>query len=311
MPDSAHGGPGWIGRVATHEEEIGTIWAPARSGSECGLLRWVLLHRPSVEIETIDDPSAVLWLELLDPILARKQHDDMANEYMKLGIRVAYLDADGEAFPNLFFTRDLFTMTPQGAFLARMAARIRAGEEGIVAKSLAEMKIPIIGGPLGCGTFEGPDLVFLREDLALIGIGQRTNLEGARQVTQVLSNVGISTVQIQTTYGCGHLDGVLSIVDRDLAVVHPRRISYQAVEVLRFSGYRILDLPDDPTVDRGMAINMVAVAPGHVFLPAGNPATETLLERTGVKCTSVDVSELMKGGGAIHCMTGVLQRDPL
>jgi N-dimethylarginine dimethylaminohydrolase len=34
-----------------------------------------------------------------------------------------------------------------------------------------------------------------------------------------------------------------------------------------------------------------------------------MLEGMGVRCVEADISELMKGGGAVHCMTGVLQRD--
>ena len=59
----------------------------------------------------------------------------------------------------------------------------------------------------------------------------------------------------------------------------------------------------------GMAINLVPVAPGVVVLPAGNPITQRALERRGVSCHAVDVSALMLGGGAVHCMTGVVRRD--
>ncbi|HMO60233.1 MAG TPA: arginine deiminase family protein, partial [Roseiflexaceae bacterium] len=53
----------------------------------------------------------------------------------------------------------------------------------------------------------------------------------------------------------------------------------------------------------------VPVAPGVVVMPAGNPNTERALARHGVECHPVDVSELTKGGGAVHCMTGVILRD--
>ena len=59
----------------------------------------------------------------------------------------------------------------------------------------------------------------------------------------------------------------------------------------------------------GMAINLVPVAPGVVVLPAGNPITRRALERRGVQCHAVDVDALMRGGGAVHCMTGVVHRE--
>jgi arginine deiminase len=57
-----------------------------------------------------------------------------------------------------------------------------------------------------------------------------------------------------------------------------------------------------------MSINLVAVAPGVVIMPAANPATRKTLERAGVTCLEVKVAELMKGAGGIHCMTGVIHR---
>jgi arginine deiminase len=59
----------------------------------------------------------------------------------------------------------------------------------------------------------------------------------------------------------------------------------------------------------GMAINMVPLAPGAVVAPAGNPITKRVLEEAGVEVLEADVDELMKGGGSVHCMTGVIWRD--
>jgi arginine deiminase len=60
-----------------------------------------------------------------------------------------------------------------------------------------------------------------------------------------------------------------------------------------------------------MAINMVPLAPGVVLMPAGNPITRNALEAIGVTCIEAEVDELMKGAGSVHCMTGVIRRDPL
>jgi arginine deiminase len=54
---------------------------------------------------------------------------------------------------------------------------------------------------------------------------------------------------------------------------------------------------------------MVPLAPGAVVAPAGNPITKRVLEEAGVEVLEADVDELMKGGGSVHCMTGVIWRD--
>jgi arginine deiminase len=53
----------------------------------------------------------------------------------------------------------------------------------------------------------------------------------------------------------------------------------------------------------------VPLAPGVIVAPEGNAITKALLERNGVEVLEVEVDELMKGGGSVHCMTGVVWRS--
>ena len=305
------GGEDWCPRTLGLQSELGTVWADCGLSSECGPLKKVLLHRPGREIEGITNPPQVLWFDIPDPKLAREQHDQMAQVYRQWGVEVLYVKDDQAAKPNLCFMRDPFAMTPQGAILSRLASTVRAGEERIAARALADNGIPILLYVHGEGTFEGPDLVFLDESLALIACGLRTSEVGAQQVAALLRDIGIDVLMVQTPYGCGHIDGELSIVDRRKAIVYPTRLSYTAYRTLKHLGYKIIDLPDQMEADTTMAINMVALAPGHVIMPAGNPITRKALEKNGVECTEVEISELMKGGGAVHCMTGVVKRDKI
>jgi arginine deiminase len=79
---------------------------------------------------------------------------------------------------------------------------------------------------------------------------------------------------------------------------------------MRRHGFHFLAMPSGEEAQLGMAINMVPLAPGVIVLPAGNPITKRALEANGVECHEVEVGELMKGGGAVHCMTGVIHRAP-
>jgi arginine deiminase len=308
--DAAHGGEGWVAREGSLLDELGSIWADCGVRSECGTLRAVLMHRPGPEIEQVVDPRAALWFDLLDPALARAQHDALAGVYRDHGVTVHYVDEVPLDKPNAYFCRDLFAMTPTGAVIARTASRSRAGEERYAAAALARAGVPILHTVHGEGTFEGADVVVVGEDLVFVGQGMRTNRAGAEQVAAVFRRVGVSQVEIvHIPYGCGHIDGTVNIVDRDLAVVFPTQLSYAVYETLKHHGYRILDLPDAAEAQRGMALNMVPLAPGVVVTPTGNPITRAALERAGVECIEVEVGELMKGAGAVHCMTGVVKRD--
>ncbi len=269
------------------------------------------LERRDEEIGEVNDGQQTMWNDILDPALGREQHDAVADLYSRLGVQVTDLQEQTiwNAFPNLYFVCDLYSMTPQGAILARPASAVRAGEECIVARTLASIGVPILYSINRSDRFEGPDLVLVNESVAFLGYGLRSNYGAALQIRELLKNMGFDVYLIQSTYGCGHLDGVMNIVGPNTAVLYPTRVSYVVFEVLQRHGFSIIDLPDPQEAEIGMAINMVSVAPDCVVIPAGNPRTKKTLEAANIHCYEVDVSELMKGGGAVHCMTGVLWRD--
>lgn len=310
MRPSLYGGEGWLPRLGSLRDEGGSIWMACGAGSEYGRLRSVLLHRPGPEIERVTDIAGALWVEALDATRAREEHDALAELYRSHGVAVHYVEDWSYAYPNLYFVRDSYAMTPEGAVLARPASRVRAGEERVLARTLAHLGIPIVLTVHGSGTFEGGDLLLVNQDLALIGTGLRTNAAGIRQVEQLLRSVGVSEVQpVPVPEDCIHLDCAYSIVSPDLALCHERHFAPEAAVALSRHGVRLVSVADSVENALGLAINVVALAPGVVVMPAGCPETRRLLHDAGVECLEVEIGELMKGGGAVHCVTGVLQRE--
>ncbi len=309
-PPSLLGGDGWTPRLGSLRDDQEMVWAAFGVTSECGRLRSVLMRRPGPEIETVRDARQALWLDLVDPVKAREQHDALTRLYRAHGVEVNYVE-DGElASPNLYFMRDTFAMTPEGAIISRPASRNRAGEERAAAHALSRLGVPIIRTVHSHGTFEGADLMIVNKELAIVAEGRRTNRDGADQVERSLREIGFQHVaRINLTPDCLHLDCAVSVVSRDLAMVVPGRAPAPLVDALRHHGFRILEAPNARESQQGMAINLVALEPGVVALPAGNSETRRALEKSGVSCFEVEVSELMNGGGAIHCMTGVIRRD--
>jgi N-dimethylarginine dimethylaminohydrolase len=289
--------------------ELGSLWGHAGLATEVGRLRSVLMHRPGDEIGRVTDAADVLWDALIEQELATYQHDMLAETYRKLGVEVRYMTPGDRATPNLYFARDHFFMTPQGAVISRMGSASRAGEERFSAQGLANAGVPILMTVHGEGTFEGADVAYLREGVVLVSFGMRSNREGCRQVAGILKDIGLEPVIVEMPYGTGHLDGGLSIVDKRKAIVRPYHCPYGAIEQLRRLGYEVIEAPDTHETDTNMALNMVPIAPGVVVMPAGNPNTVRALAKHGIEVHPVDVSELQKGNGAIHCMTGVIARD--
>ncbi len=296
------------------EQQMPEMWGDWGCSSEIGRLRAVLLRRPGPEIENLpEDLGSVLFAERMDPQKARDQHDAMAEVYRANGVAVHYIEKMQQHEPNGMFVRDLIAMTPEGAIVARPGTLVRRGEARYAAEALARLGVPIIHTVAGTGTFEGADLMWVNRDLAFVGISRRTNAEGCRQVRVELERMGVGeVVTLQTPWSEAHFDGLMAILDRKLAIVYSTQVSYVAIEALRRHGFRILEVTSEREVRYGVALNMVALEPGRVIMPEGeNEDTTRMMQKAGVDIVKIDLSELQKGGGSIHCMTAFLKRDEL
>lgn len=309
--DELHG-ERWFPLETRLEEDLPAYWGDWGVDSEIGRLRAVLLRRPGAEIEGDFRPEDVRWHERMDPELARAQQDRLADVYRAHGAQVYYVEHMRPDRPNALYMRDLVLMTPEGAIVGRPAIAARRGEERYAAEALARLGVPILKTISADGVFEGACVLWLDRKSVVLGTGARCNASGAEQVETELRRIGVQLVQrFQIPYGHAHIDGLMNIADRDVAAIFPMQVPYDVVRALKDRGFRVLEVPWIDEVKRGMSLNFVALEPGKVVMPAGNPRTRAVLEEAGVQVIEVDVSEIRKGWGAIHCMTVALRRDPI
>jgi N-dimethylarginine dimethylaminohydrolase len=309
---AAYGGELWSPRIAAMTEDMASTWGDWGVSSEIGKLHAVLLRRPGSELDAITDFNAMQMRSDLCPERVREQHDALADAYRAAGVVVHYVERGRIDKPNAMFVRDLMLMTPEGAIVTRPASTVRAGEERLVAEALALLGVPILMSVHGSGTFEGADVIWVDEHLCFLAEGLRTNEEGSNQVERMLREIGVTEiVRVGLPHGAMHLDGLLAIIDRDLAVVWPRRTPFKAVSTLRKRGFRFVEVDDEREAQECLPMNFVALAPGEILMPAGGSSMREKYEAAGVRCHVVEIGECIKAGGGIHCMTGFLKRDSL
>lgn len=308
---AAYGGPGWRPRANTLSDELGTIWGSCGQNSEYMPLKQVVLHRPGAEIISEDDPNAAQMLAKLDLARAQAQHDAIAEAYRANGVTVHYANPAGRPTPNQMFMADTMFMTHEGVIVARPASEVRAGEERVTARRMAEIGVPIVRSIGGRATFEGADAAYYAPDKVIIGRGLRTNAAGVAQVTATLEQMGVSTVQMDMPVGYGsmHLMGMLRIVDKDLAIGYPVRLAHSAMETLQAAGHAVHFLPDPDEATRGFGFNFVTLGPRKILMAANNPVTQAFFESLGIECVTVEIDELSKAAGAIGCLSGVVERE--
>lgn len=302
----------WLSLNTAMRDEMTKYWGGDWGcDSETGTLGAVLLRRPGKEIEEITDPVDFRWRGIMDPVLAREQHDRLAEIYRSRGIDVHYLENMRGDKANALFMRDNVLLTPEGAIVGRQAMECRRGEERFAAEALAALGVPIVRTISGTGIFETACLLWADAETVIIGTGNRANSEGCRQVEEVLRSMGVEHfLRLQIPYGYAHIDSIVSFADLKTAVIDPRRVPWDVYAALKERGITLLEATD-PDETKNLAANFVAIKPGLVIMAAGNPATKKLLEDNGIEVIETDVSEILKGWGSIHCMTAVLKRDPV
>lgn len=305
---AAYGGETWSPRGIGREDFVDT-WGDWGVSSECGTLRAVLLKRPGPELEQIDDYEAAQMRAPLDAARARAQHEALAAAYAAQGVTVHRVESSRPDKPNALFCRDLMLMTPAGAIIARPASTVRAGEERYVAETLGRLGVPILMSVHGAGTFEGADVSWVNKDLCFLAEGLRTNRAGADQVEWALRSLGTEVVRVQLPYGAMHLDGLLNFPDRDLAVIWPRRTPFPVWRTLKERGFRFVTVEDEVEAQECLPMNFVALAPGKILIPTGGTRLKARYREAGVELVEVEVDELIKAGGGIHCMTAFLRRE--
>lgn len=311
MPDiKAIGGERWFPLETTIEDDMRTFWGGDWGcSSEVNRLRAVLLHRPGDEIENFDYDK-VRFRAPIDPAVFRAQHDLLADYYRSQGVAVYYVENGRADRPNSVFCRDKLFMTPEGAIIARLAMPERRGEERFVAETCARLGVPIVKTIAGDGIFEGANASWVDRHTVILSLSVRANRSGYEQMAAELRRQGVTDIlTMQIPYGHAHIDGLLNFASNDLVMLHACQVPYEVVDALKKKGYHILETPSLTETKYGYATNFVAIEPGHVVSGNLAPRSVELLEKHGVKVDVLDLSELNKGRGSVHCATAFLKRD--
>ena len=302
-------GERWFPKESSFEEDMNLYWGDWGVSSEVEELKSVLMYRPGREVEHFD-ANAVRFSDVpVDVELMRRQHDSLVNIYREHGIKVYYVEEQRIDRPNAVYCRDLMFMTPEGAIITRPGMAARRGEERYVAQALAKLGVPIVRTVNGSGIFEGANAMWVNRHTVVLSTSSRSNSDGYQQVTWELSRMGVDNIiPMQIPYSNIHIDGIMNMADEETVMIHASQVPYDVCDALKKAGCRILEAPSTSEVRETFGCNFVALKPGLIVMPAGNPRCQEVLENNGISVITVDVSEIMKGKGAVHCVTAFLKR---
>ncbi len=150
---------------------------------------------------------------------AREQHARYCAALAELGLALVELAPDGR-FPDSTFVEDTAVLVPGLAVITRPGAASRLGETEAVEAALHALfaRTERIRAP---GTLDGGDVCEAGGHV-FIGLSQRTNEHGARQLAALLAQQGLTStlVDIRAVPGILHLkSGLAHPGKRDLLVI--------------------------------------------------------------------------------------------
>lgn len=224
-----------------------------------------------------------------DFLLALRQHEKYVEALETCGLEVKVLDGD-PGFPDSVFIEDVAVCTPGCAIITNPGAESRNGEKDGMRAVLSEFyqNIEEIRAP---GTMEAGDVMRVGNHL-YIGLSERTNPEGARQLISILEREGMtgSVVPLKNVL---HLKTGVSYLDNNHLLACGELVDFQG-----FSSYDRIVVP----AREAYAANSLWIN-GTVLVPEGFPETRAEIEKAGYPVITVDVSEFQKLDGGLSCLS--------
>jgi dimethylargininase len=225
---------------------------------------------------------------------ALEQHERYCRALRECGLTVTTLEPD-LGFPDSTFVEDTAVLTTRGAILARPGADSRRGEVATIRQTITRFfPAPLeIEGP---GTLDGGDICEA-EGHFFLGLSQRTNQEGVRQLGAHLAGMGYTSqvVDVREMPDILHLKSALAYIGDNTLVA---REEISGKDVCSHNGYRLMRV----TADEGYGANCVRVNDG-VLVAAGHPRFTSELAARGYHPLILEMSEFQKMDGGLSCLS--------
>lgn len=216
------------------------------------------------------------------------QHGAYIDALESLGLEVIVLDAL-PGYPDAHFVEDVAVVTAEVAVITHPGALPRRGEIRAMEPVLAAYRPTTrIEAP---GTVDGGDVLIVGSH-AFVGLSERTNPEGFRQLAHILERHGYTCDAIPVGEGL-HLKSSVNAVGGGMLLVTERFANHEALR--RYE--QIIVEADEEYAANTLLIN------GCLLTPKGFPKTRRRLEDTGRKILELDVSEARKMDGGLTCLS--------
>jgi len=220
---------------------------------------------------------------------ALDQHAGYVEALRSCGLNVKVLEADSQ-FPDSVFVEDVALCTSECAFVTNPGAPSRNGEKIKIRPVLESFytQVESIEAP---GSLDAGDVMMVGKHF-YIGISQRTNVQGAKQLIAFLERYGMTGSMVPLKEML-HLKSGLSYLEQNNLLITGEFINHST-----FADFQKIEV--DPA--ESYAANSLWVN-STVLVPAGFPRTLAEIKQAGYHTLTLDVSEFRKLDGGLSCLS--------
>lgn len=216
------------------------------------------------------------------------QHKEYINVLKQLGLDVIVLDPLPD-YPDAYFVEDTAVIIPEIGIITNPGAQSRKGEEDGIEFILMRFRDTLRIKPPG--TLDGGD-VLQADNRFFIGLSERTNREGADQLSDILKRFGYIVDIVSVGDGLHLKSGVNYLGDGKMLVTSVFR------DIPGFSDFeRIIIKEGEEYAANTLLIN------GTFITPSGFPDTLNQLAGLDKPVITLNVSEVRKMDGGLTCMS--------
>jgi len=265
-----------------------------------------------------DQPERLArWRELgfhhaPDFSVAQSQHEILCRELQLAGAEVIELKPDTRLSLDAVYTHDASLATDFGLLVMRPGKDNRVAEGGHQSACAAQVGIPTFAEITSPGSTEAGDILWLDSKTLLVGHGYRTNAAGITQLREIFQSKGVDVLRAPLPHGLGpsaclHLMSLISLLDRNTALVDLPWLAVETVELLRSRGFDFIEI--EYSERDTLACNVLALGGKRLLAIEENQKTNRKLRTAGFDVRTFPGSELcINGSGGPTCLTRPLLR---
>lgn len=228
--------------------------------------------------------------------LARRQWDSLYDLYRELGVTVELMDPV-EGLPDMVFTANAGVAGGDLFISSNFRHPERRGEEEHFCAWFQAHRYRVERLPKDC-FFEGMGDIKPYRDLLFAGFYFRSDIRSHLLVGEKLGKLVVSVELCDKRFY--HLDTCFCPLDDELVMFFPSALQGYSRTAVQHHTSTHLEVSEEDAL--AFTCNCVAVG-REIVLNRASPAVREALEGRGFKVIQIDVSEFMKAGGGVGCLT--------